>query len=820
MQRKMVELLAPAGNYDAFLAAVENGADAVYLGGRLHNARQFAGNFEDSELERALDYAHARGVSIFLTLNTLLLDSEMDETVAFAGKAYEMGIDAVIVQDLGFAAQLRKALPGLPLHASTQMTIYNMDGVKTIESLGMTRAVLARELSLAEIEKICKNTTLEIETFVHGALCISYSGQCLMSSIIGGRSGNRGKCAQPCRLPYTIQRDSTGIKEGYLMSPKDICYIENLSQLIDAGVYSFKIEGRMKSPEYVATVVSKYRKYIDLALGREDTKVSAEDMHRLLQSFNRGGFSKGYLLGKTGPDMMSYQKPKNWGTYLGTVVSQDRNTGALKIKLENELGMGDGIEAWTKNIYKESPGGIITKIVRNGQLVKRAAAGDIVTVSVVKGRVDSGSKVYKTSDKEMNEEAGRSFASGNRKLEVSCNFTMQQGQYPVLTLSDNDGNTASITGSVFPEAANNKPLTKERISEQLSKMGSTPFNIKQITLDVGDGLVIPISELNSMRRAAAEMLEKQRIQSFKRENAKILIPFPGNRQNNAHTVKISGMFYKIPQDIELDTLRLDRIYIPFVSLVSKKGMEAVSLARESGTAVFAYIPPIIKGKYSELIENNIIEVSRNIDGFLMGNLSAVQALEKLDPVIKDKVVGDYSLNITNSSSLYKLKEMGFNGIMLSYEMNEEQIRSLVTPEGMDIELGVYGRVPIMNSEYCPIGSAAGNKAPGMCPGLCKKGSYSLKDRLGASFPLICDNIDCRCTIFNSNVLFAPDIVKKAGSLGVDYIRLSFIDESPKEIYDIVNLHRELLKNAQYRSTEIIDRIKAKGFTKGHFSRGV
>ncbi|WP_242855642.1 peptidase U32 family protein [Ruminiclostridium josui] len=573
---KKIELLAPAGTYDAFLAAIENGADAVYLGGKLLNARAFAGNFDEEQLERALDYAHTRDTSIFLTMNTLVLDSEMQEAVEYAAKAYEMGVDAFIVQDVGLAANLKKLIPGITLHASTQMTIYSTEGIKAIEPLGFDRIVLARELNLEEVKSICGQTSLEIEVFVHGALCICVSGQCYMSSMIGGRSGNRGKCAQPCRMPYSIKRDGNDIGSGYLISPKDICYIDHLAELVAGGVTSLKIEGRMKSPEYVASVVGTYRKYLDLIYetkGISDSKkgihkVSQEDRHKLLQSFNRGGFSKGYLLGKTGPEMMAYEKPKNWGTPLGSVVTQDKSTNSVLIKLENTLGMGDGIEIWSGSKFQESPGGIITKIVKDKKLVRKAHKGDTVWVSVIKGNVGKGSRVYKTSDKEMLEQAAATYSKGSRKSPIKANFTMKYGQVPVLNLQDAYGNTASAAGEQFPQKAVNKPLTKERILEQLKKMGTTPFYIMDINLDIDEDAVIPISELNNIRRSAAEQLEQKRILSFKKELTNFdkstlnsILYFPGNVQKKNKDKKISAIFYDYPDKMGFGDLDIDRVYL-------------------------------------------------------------------------------------------------------------------------------------------------------------------------------------------------------------------------------------------------------------------
>ena len=820
---KKVELLAPAGSYDAFLAAVENGADAVYLGGKLLNARQFAGNFDDEELQRALDYAHTRGVRVLLTLNTLVLDTEMQEAIEYAAKVFEMGVDAFIIQDVGLAANLKKAIPELPIHASTQMTTYSSEGVNVLERMGFSRVVLARELTLQEIKNICEKTQLEIEVFVHGALCISYSGQCLMSSIIGGRSGNRGKCAQPCRLPYSIQKDNKNVKSGYLLSSKDICFIENLAGLVKAGVSSLKIEGRMKSPEYVAAVVSKYRKYLDMI----EQKVSSEDMHQLLQSFNRGGFSKGYLLGKTGPGMMAYEKPKNWGTYLGSVVDQDRSTNSVKIKLDNSLGNGDGIEIWSNKLFDDSPGGIITKIVRDGQLVKRAHAGDVVWASVVKGNVERGSKVYKTSDKELLELSAASFAKGTRKTDITAYFTMKIGQLPLLTLSDDCGNNVSATGHLMPEKAINKPLTHDRISEQLKKMGSTPFNVVNLTLDIDNDVVIPISELNNIRREAAELLENKRILSSKKKinagNGNLyssLLHFPGNSHDKNEKVKISVMLYSVFDNLDLSKINADRIYIPYTSLLSVNIKDAVSKLRNEDKEIFAYVPSIIKGKYSEIIEKNLAAIAQIVDGFLVGNMGIVQ-------IIKDRIgeevriIGDYSLNILNSSTLNFYKDLGYSGATLSYELNLSQISSLSFPQEFDSEIGVYGKIPVMTSEYCPVGGSVGNNGPQKCNTICKNGVYHLKDRKGAEFLVKCDCLDCRSTIYNSNVIFAPDLIGQVIKTGVQYVRLSFVDESAEEIYDIVNLHRSIVENKTYSEKEkIIDKIKGKGFTKGHLQRGV
>lgn len=836
---KKIELLAPAGTYDAFLAAIENGADAVYLGGKLLNARQFAGNFDEEELERALDYAHTRDARIFLTMNTLVLDSEMQEAVEYVARVYEKGVDAFIVQDLGLAANLKKLIPGITIHASTQMTTYSSEGAKALESMGFGRIVLAREMSLEEIKTICNQTSLEIEVFVHGALCICYSGQCLMSSMIGGRSGNRGKCAQPCRLPYSIQKDGKEQNNGYLMSPKDICYIDNLADLVDAGVTSLKIEGRMKSPEYVANVVGTYRKYLDLIYEKKslpDRKngrtsihnISREDMHKLLQSFNRGGFSKGYLLGKTGPEMMAYEKPKNWGTPLGTVVSQERSSNSVQIKLDNTLGMGDGIEIWSGNKFHESPGGIITKIVRNGQLVRRAQKDDTVWVSVIKGNVQKGSRVFKTSDKEMLEAAAATYSKGSRKSGITAHFTMKLGQASALTLRDTYGNSAFAAGEQISQKAVNKPLSAERITEQLKKMGSTPFEIEKLTLDIDEDAVIPISELNNIRRSSAELLENKRIASFKKSLTKLdegvvksFSYFPGNVHGKNKRQKISALFYDYPSGLDFGGLDIDRVYLPFSEMLGNDVRIKIKSIRAAGKEVYAYIPSVIRGHYTDLLNKNLLNVAEAVDGFLVGSPAAYQIIrEKSGNNIP--VIGDYTMNVLNSFSLQEMKELGYCGAALSYELNLSQVDSIKFPEDFQTELGSYGKIPVMTSEYCPVGGSVGNCGPEKCSRICRNGVYQLSDRKGAEFLVKCDCIDCRSTVFNSNVLFAPELMGQISRTGVDYIRLCFVDESRKDIFDICTLYRSLLEHGRITSDmqPLIDRVKASGFTKGHLQRGI
>jgi len=831
-----VELLAPAGDWDAFTAAVENGADAVYLGGKLFNARQFASNFDSETLKKALDYAHVRGVSIYLTMNTLVADNELEQAADFVQKAYSYGIDGIIVQDLGLASLVHSLFPDLDLHASTQMTIYNAEGVLKLEELGFKRVVLARELSLDEISDIALNTKVEIEIFVHGALCICYSGQCLMSSIIGGRSGNRGKCAQPCRLPYELTGDTCKqgniSRKGFLLSPKDICSVYELQKILQSGVKSFKIEGRMKSPEYVGTVVSTYRKYIDslmdFNIADEAYKVEARDMKDLMQIFNRGGFSRGYLAGKTGRDMMCFEKPKNWGIYLGDTISYDRGTGILRMKLSEGLSTGDGIEVWNGDY--ESPGTVVSEIRVKGKRVPEAAAGEIVELSSIKGRIEKGLKVYKTSDIRLLTRIRQTYgAKFLRKVPLTGRITINRAVPVALAISDLDGNEVYIKSPVIPEDAQNRPLTKERISEQMSKTGSTPFEFKEIEVELNDNLSVSVSEINSLRREALEKLERQRADRYSRkvpadtgERIDNLLHFPGNSRKKNKEINISVMFTGYSANIDFYELDADRLYMPFRAFLDAGIKDLLSACREKGIGVFIQLPAITRGNYDRLIKEKLPGIiDMGVDGIIAGNPGTVRFLNDFHTL---KIMGDYNLNIFNSLSIKEMKDMGLRGITLSPELTLKQIEGMNKPEGLEVEAIVYGRIPLMTSEYCPVGSVAGGlTSKNRCSTQCTKGSYTLKDRLGVQFPVLCDNIDCRSIILNSSILFIPDSLERLKRAGVDSIRLMIYDEKPGEVRELVRLHRAILDEGSgsvSRYSDLVETIKKRGFTKGHYFRGV
>ena len=501
-----VELLAPVGSFEALKAAVQNGANAVYLGGKDFGARASANNFDRDELKEAVKYAHIRGVQVFVTTNTLRKENEIEDFLEYAKFLYDIDVDAIILQDIGMARLIKRELPDFELHASTQMVAHSLEDVKYLESVGFDRVVLAREVTVEEIKYICDNCKADIEVFVHGALCVCYSGQCLMSSMIGNRSGNRGRCAQPCRQRYELIDVYTGevvnSNGDYLLSPRDLNAIEEIDKVIDAGVHSLKIEGRMKRPEYVATVIDGYRKTIDEYLATNKLNVSDETINDLYTIFNRK-FTKGLLLGDVGKDMMNSQLPNNQGLYVGTVVDYNKKAKRLKIKLANTLKKGDGINLG---------GGTIGRIIKNGNIETIGYKGETIELDFV-GEARKGQIVFKTSDSELMDRVQATFTQDKEFVKniIDAKITIKLGQKPILTLKDRHSNEATIEGDKIVEEAMKVALSKEKVETQLRKLGNTPYELDLLEIELDDNVSLPISLLNQMRRDCIELLDKERV---------------------------------------------------------------------------------------------------------------------------------------------------------------------------------------------------------------------------------------------------------------------------------------------------------------------
>ena len=809
---KIPELLAPAGGYEQFIAAVENGADAVYIGGKLFSAREKAENFSDEELVKAIEYAHVRDVNVYITMNILINDAEMSKAVNYAKKIYEMGADAIIVQDIGFAKVIKELMPDFPVHASTQSTVYNLEGVEEYAKLGYERVILARELSVGEITEISKKASIEIETFVHGALCISYSGQCYMSSLIGGRSGNRGKCAQPCRLPFSvIEKNKDNFKaiskKGYLLSPKDLKLLNNLDEVINSGVKSIKIEGRMKSPEYVAVVTRIYRKYLDEYQQGIKPEITIKDEKNLAQVFNRGGFSTGFYKGKQGVNLITKERSKHWGNFIGTVRRYESSRDVIKVNLVDSLSIGDGIEI----VNEDLPGNIVTYISRDKERVVKANKNDSVLVGDIRGKVNDGDKVYKITDKELMKEARSTYTNtNNRKAKIKMKFIAKLKDSPLLSVVDGRGTEIIIKSEKEVEAAINRALDNATIEKQLGKTGSTPFEIEDLIIDIDDNISVPVSELNKIRREALEILEeKRRVKYTNRTVVDGKYNMLINETEDTKKALLSAFFYGFDKDVLKYFTGADIVYIPYKSILDEDFERICGILKERGIKVCLWLSAITKGKYDEFIRESIQKINdKDIDGILIGNLSQAGMIKEN----VENIHGDYSLNIYNSKSVNLTNEYGLSSCTLSHELTLDQIQNMYFG-GLDIEATVYGRIPLMISEHCPVGSEIAKiKSDKKCK-LCKEKTYGLADRKNMPMPLVLDDTDCRATILNTDKLYVPEIVQNLVESGVNIFRMYFFDETKEEIEEICSEFKEAIDGKSDFDIKY-------GTTRGHYFRGI
>ena len=785
-----VELLAPVGDFNCLKAAVQNGADSVYFGADVFNARYSATNFNFEDLKQAIQYAKIRNVKNHLTLNTLIKNEEFASAIELAAFAYKNGIDAIIVQDLGLAQQLIKNFPNLPIHASTQMTIYNLQGALEAEKLGFKRAVLARELSINEIKNICQNTSIEIETFIHGALCISYSGQCLLSSIIGARSGNRGKCAQPCRLPYTLINNNETLDKGYLLSTRDLCGLEFIPELINAGVKCFKIEGRMKPPEYVATVTRIYRKYIDLALSGNPYIIDEQDKTDLLQVFNRGGFSNGHLNTSANKELIYPNKPNNMGLYLGTVHNYNSNKGNITLKLSTPLSIGDTI-----SLEKESGTYTISELMIDGKNVTSANIGDIVKIGRMKGNIHINDKIYKISDKVLFQNARKTFSDAEfKKIPFNCNIYVKNNMPIKVEISSLDTTgfykdiNFSYTSNVIPVNALNNPITADRIIAQINKTGNTPYEFKNINVDLDDNLYIPsIGCLNEIRRFCIDKLQTLLIEKHCVRNTENLeisnTPIADSHINNN---SISILLNKLNFNCSYELLEnVDNVYIPLKYFLNAKYADIISkICNHFNT--YIYLPVIQKNL--NVNWDNILN-NFKITGFVLSNISHLSLTKIYNNY---KFIANYSFNIYNNYTIAKLISFGLNTLTISPELNKESISNFLNDTNYNKELIVYGKLPVMNINYCLLGKS--NKCYSNCKQQCIDNDFYLKDRLGLNFQIIPDNFLGVTTIYNCKTTS----ININSAIPFSY-RADFIDESIDEIQNVIDtiLSRNRLEGREY-----------------------
>ena len=694
----MLELLAPAGSMESVTAAVQNGADAVYLGYGDFNARRNAKNFTHEEAAAAVSYCHLRGAKVFLTLNTLLTDRELPGAARVAEEINEMGVDAVIVQDLGVARMLRQVAPDLHLHGSTQMTVHSLDGVKQCADLGMTRAVLSRELSRDQIEYICANAPIEIETFVHGALCMCYSGQCYLSSLIGGRSGNRGLCAQPCRMKYGWGSRA----DEYPLSLKDMSLASHLGELEQMGVACLKIEGRMKRPEYVAIVTGVYARAL-----REKREPTAEEMAQLEAAFSRQGFTQGYFLDRKGPEMF-------------------------------------------------------------------------------------GTRQEEQAPVELYAQARSTYESGeNRKEPVHLYAMIRAGEPAQVAAEDAQGRMARVEGPV-PEAAVNVPLTREKVEGQLSRTGGTPFTCEKLTVRVEEGLSLPLSALNALRRQVLDQLGQARAALPERRRGEY---HPGVRYENPREAPALTVSVRSGEQVTRELLALGpaRLYLP-----CDEGAACPDVVRrclDAGVEPVALLPRVCWDReLPQLLRELETLKGLGVREAMAGTLDGVRRAVELGFLTR----GDFGLGVYNSQTLKELKKLGLRSATASFELKLAQIRDL--SKAIPLEAVVYGRLPLMLTENCIVHNHPGQHSCG--------GGQRLVDRKGESFPVV-KAWGCRNEILNGKTLFLADKAGDYQRLGLESVRLMFTTETPEECVRVLERYQgrgrykpgDLTRGLYYRDVE-------------------
>ena len=793
------ELLAPVGSFEALKAAVQNGANAVYLGGKEFSARASANNFDREELKEAVRYAHIRNVKVFVTANTLIKQNEIEDFLDYIKYLYDIDVDAVILQDIGMAKLIKKLLPDFELHASTQMVAHSLEDTLYLQSIGFDRVVLARELNIDEIEHICKNTNVDIEIFVHGALCVCYSGQCLMSSMLGNRSGNRGRCAQPCRQRYKLIDINSGqvinTQGDYLLSPRDLNTIEEIDRIIKAGVHSLKIEGRMKKPEYVATVISSYRKTIDKYLEEAKVSVSNETMNNLYTIFNRK-FTKGYLLGEVGEDVMNSNLPNNVGLYIGKVIDYNKKAKRLKIYLENTLKKGDGINLG---------GGTIGRIIKKNNVISDIGeAGETIELDFI-GEAKKGQIVYKTSDSDLLNTVKKSFEdeTENIKIPIDAFIELKLDQTPKLTLKDGYNNQITVTNEKIIEKAMKVALSEEKIETQIKKLGNTTYVLNNIKIDMDEGISLPISVLNQLRRDAIEKLDDERAIIKNRQFKDNNIEYAPRIKNEEKDIKLRVKVKNLEQLKIALNYDIDAIYYEDINTLE----EAIKLSNKK---VIYTVPRILRNKDYKTLDN-IKEIPVQV-----GNLGCVKLYKE------NEIYIDSYLNSFNSETINHYKEEGANTICLSQELNLTEIKDMLMYTDSEIESIVYGYTTLMVSEYCPMGVLVRNCKKDKRSSICNKSLYALKDAKDDTFRLSQDMF-CRTTIYNSKPLCILEDLSEVKKSGINVFRIDLTFETEDEIKTILEAFIECIENEfklDKKSKKLEKLLENKGSTTGHYYKGV
>lgn len=819
MGKRKIELLAPAGSWEALEAAVNAGADAVYMGGKAFGARAYASNFDEEQMAKAVYFAHMHHVRLYITVNTLVDDSELEQLAGYLLFLNNVGVDGLIVQDLGVIRLARKIVPQLPLHASTQMTITNSSGVDFAAAAGMERSVLARELSLKEISAACKSGS-EIETFIHGALCVCYSGQCLMSSLIGGRSGNRGRCAQPCRLPYKLlnarDEDMLAGKDAgqYLLSPKDMNTLAILPQLIEAGVVSYKIEGRMKRPEYVAVVVDAYRRAIDSYLAG-DYHVPQQDLANIEQIFNRD-FTTAYMEHRPGRTMMSDRRPNNRGVLIGRVAKLDKQRNKAVVKLDKELHLGDGLEFWVS--VGGRVGTTVTDMQCAGKSVQTAGVGQQVTIDVPNG-VRLNDRVFRTLDSQLMSYAQQFFGpDAKKRIPVDAVVTAKIGQPMTVQLTDDVGNSGYGETDFIVEAARKRALDETGVRKQLDRLGTTEYFLNTLRFEHDENVMVPMSEMNEARRMACEALDAARLEAFAPARTVVykyneqLVPQPHKLQREAVLAVHCDSVDKVNAALQAGAERIIfggecfNHQQPLTDTYAK----VAQLVQHAGRQLAFATPRIVKEAQLAFFDKQFEQWVALQPDFVYINNNSLWPVAKRHSGLK--LVADMSLNLFNSQTLQFWSEQGAAGAVLSAELTMAQVEHLAGVSPVPLECMVQGRLEMMVSEYCVGGSFLGALDKGACKFNCAEPLF-LGDRKDARFPIATDQY-CRMHVLNAHELSMVANVQHMAQIGVASLRIDGRNYDAARLGELVSLYRRVLGGAMEAPENL------PGTTRGHYFRGV
>ena len=796
-----VEILAPAGSMECLKAAIAAGADAVYTGGALFGARAYAHNLTEEELLEAIDYVHLHGRRLYLTVNTLIKDREMEKQMYdYLLPYYRQGLDAVIVQDIGLFRFIRKHFPDLPIHASTQMTLTGVDGAKFLEKEGAQRIVTSRELSMAEVKKIADETELEIESFVHGALCYCYSGQCLFSSFIGGRSGNRGQCAQPCRLLY---RTPEAKRPQYLLSLKDICTLELIPEMIESGIYSFKIEGRMKKPEYAAAVAFQYRKYADLYLkyyeecpAEEDPaayamkkyRVREEDRQMLLDLYNRGGFHTGYYHTQNGREMISLNRPNHAGVKV--LAKKGRNVTA---KALTDLYPQDIIELPMRKGREKADNYTCKDAVRKGMNVQIPVFADTPF------KMD---EIWmRTRNSTLIDTLREEFVNGKIKERICGTFRLYPQEKATLTVKCRDAEI-TVAGEKAQEALS-QPMSRERIEKQLRKTGNTEFEFSFLKAEIGEKVFLPMQSLNELRREALETLEKVICEKYRR-SGEVKDPEEDKTELSMEEEILSGWTASVrtaeQMEVILEEEAIGRIYADctmFPRIWEKDSyVEWITKVHAAGKEIYLVMPYIFRErtrKQYEAAYNRIF--GAGWDGILIANYESFAFLKEHG--YTGRIMTDYNLYEFNQESRKFWKEKGVFEFTAPVELTERELQDLRVKDG---EVIVYGYLPMMISAGCIQKTTRG------C--LKKSGQTTITDRYRNPFVVKNECDYCYNILYNYVPLYLGDRMEEVYQIGPGRIRLMFTTERQQEVRQILS--------AYFEGKELPEGT----YTRGHWKRGI